>query len=123
MRRSLISFGLAALVFLIWPASALAVTLPPLGTAGNYAVLAGSTVTNTGPSWITGQLGLGAGTSVTGFPPGTVGHQDIANGAAGQAKIDLNTAYTNAAGQGPVTNIPGDLGGHTLVGGVYSSGG
>jgi hypothetical protein len=43
-----------------------------LGTAGSYAVLAGSTVTNTGSSVLTGNLGVWPGTAVTGFfPPGT----------------------------------------------------
>ena len=123
MRRSLISLGLAALVLLIWPATALAATLVPLGTAGNYAVLAGTTVTNTGPTWITGQVGLAPGTSVTGFPPGTSGNQDVANAAAGQAKADLTTGYLNAAGQTPCTSFtPPDLGGRTLVAGTYCSG-
>ena len=121
MRRSVLSLGLAALVILAWPASALAATLVPLGTAGNYAVLASATVTNTGPSWITGQIGLSPGTSVTGFPPGTSGHQDIANSAALQAKIDLTAAYNNAAGQTPFTTLSGDLGGRTLVAGTYRS--
>jgi hypothetical protein len=121
MRRSLMSFGLAALVVLIWPATALAATLPPLGTAGNYAVLAGSTVTNTGPSWITGKVGLSPGTSVTGFPPGISGHRDVANGAAGGAKSGLQTAYTNAQGQVPFTTLSGNLGNRTLVAGTYRS--
>jgi ice-binding like protein len=121
MRRSILSLGLAALVILAWPASALAATLVPLATAGNYAVLASATVTNTGPSWITGQIGLSPGTSVTGFPPGTSGHQDIANSAALQAKIDLTAAYNNAAGQTPFTTLSGDLGGRTLVAGTYRS--
>ncbi len=119
MRRSLVSISLAALVSLIWPATALAATLPPLGTAGNYAVLAGTTVTNTGPSWITGQIGLGPGSSVTGFPPGTSGHQDIADPAAMQAKNDLTTAFFNAAGQAPCTPLSGGLGGQTLVADTY----
>ncbi|HEY4888607.1 MAG TPA: ice-binding family protein [Candidatus Dormibacteraeota bacterium] len=119
MRRSLISFGLAALFVLIWPATGLAATLVPLGTAGNYAVLGAATVTNTGPSWITGEVGLSPGTSVTGFPPGTSGHQDIANGASLQARIDLTNAYNNAAGQVPFTTLSGDLGGRILVAGTY----
>ncbi|MEP6753546.1 MAG: ice-binding family protein [Candidatus Dormiibacterota bacterium] len=119
MRRSLLSVGLAALVVLIWPATAIAATLPPLGTAGNYAVLAGSTITNTGPSWITGKMGLHPGTSIVGFPPGTSGQRDKTNGAALQAKSDLTIAYNNAAGQTPATTLSGNLGNRTLVAGTY----
>ena len=121
MRRSVLTLGLFALFVLLWPATALAATLPPLGTAGNYAVLAGSTVTNTGPSWITGKVGLSPGTSVVGFPPGTSGHRDVANGAAGGAKSGLQTAYTNAQGQVPFTTLSGNLGNRTLVAGTYRS--
>src|SRR5437588_12835742 len=67
--RSGLSLTLAALGVLVWPASALAATDPGLGTAGNFAVLAGTTVTNTGPTWITGELGVAPGSAVTGFPP------------------------------------------------------
>jgi len=102
------------------PASA--ATAVDLGTAYNFAVLAGSTITNTGASVITGDLGLHPGTSVTGFPPGTViGNQHVADAVAGQAKIDLTAAYVNAAGQTPVTTIPTELGGSTLTAGTYDS--
>lgn len=62
---------------------------------------------------------------MTGLPPGgpgTSGHEDIANAAAVQAKIDLTTAYNNAAGAGPCTSVGAALGGLTLVPGVYCAG-
>lgn len=123
MRRSVISVGLAALIVLMWPATALAATLVPLATAGNYAVLAGTTVTNSGPgSWVTGQMGLSPGSSITGFPPSTSGHQDVANPAAVAAKNDLTAAFTQASGQGPCTAEGVNLGGLTLTPGVYCNG-
>ncbi|MEU4836537.1 ice-binding family protein, partial [Streptosporangium sp. NPDC023615] len=68
-----------------------------LGTAGAFAVLAASTVTSTGPTVLTGDLGLSPGTSVTGFPPGTViGTVYAADATAAQAQADLTTAYNDA---------------------------
>ena len=122
MRRTLLSSGLAALVFLIWPASALAATDPGLGGAGNFAVLAGTTVTNTGPSWITGEVGVAPGSAITGFPPGTSGPQHKGDSVATTAQTNLTAAYTNAAAQ-PCpgsNNFTGvNLGGKNLVPGVY----
>ncbi|MFH0831014.1 MAG: ice-binding family protein, partial [Parcubacteria group bacterium] len=80
------------------------------------------TITNTGASVITGDLGLHPGTSVTGFPPGTLnGNQHVANAVAAQAQIDLTAAYVNAAGQTPITTVPTELGGTTLTPGSYDS--
>jgi len=94
-----------------------------LGTAGNFAVLAGSTVTNTGPSVISGSVGLAPGSAVTGFPPGIVlaGTTQVANGVALQAKNDLVTAYNDAAGRSSTQTVSGDLAGRTLTPGVYTS--
>jgi hypothetical protein len=122
MRRSVLSVSLAALVTLIWPATALAATDPGLGGAGAFAVLAGTTVTNTGPSWITGELGVAPGSAVTGFPPGTSGVQHKGDSVATTAQTNLTAAYTNAAAQPcPGTNnFTGvNLGGKNLVPGVY----
>jgi hypothetical protein len=97
-------------------------TSVPLGTTFSFGVLAASTVTNTGPTVVNGNVGLSPGTSVTGFPPGTVnGTFYVANAVSGQAQSDLTTAYNNAAGQGPTTPIVADLGGQTLTAGVYNS--
>jgi type VI secretion system secreted protein VgrG len=104
------------------PAPARAQTAPSLGSAQSYAVLAGSTVTNTGPSVIGGDLGLSPGTSVTGFPPGVVsgGAIHAADGAALSAQNSLTTAYNSLAGQSCTQDLTGqDLGGKALTPGVY----
>ena len=94
----------------------------PLGTANSFAILAGSTITNTGSSVITGDLGLSPGTSVTGFPPGIVnGTQHITDAVAAQAQADLTTAYNNAAGQTPVSRVATELGTTTKDAGIYDS--
>src|SRR4028119_1019372 len=63
----------------------------PLNTAQNFGVLGGSAVTNTGPSVVTGDVGVSPGVSVTGFPPGTVvgGTIHAGNATAAQAQSDL----------------------------------
>jgi uncharacterized repeat protein (TIGR01451 family) len=95
-----------------------------LGSAGTFTALAGSTVTNTGPTIVNGDVGVSAGSAVTGFPPGTVvgGAIHAADGPAALAQLDLTTAYNNAAGRNvaPVT-VAGDLGGLTLAPGLYKS--
>ena len=105
------------------PATASAIgTSVGLGRADSYAVLAGETITNTGPTVITGDLGLHPGSAVTGFPPGLVsGTQHVTDAAARRAKIDLVTAYDDAANQATDFASPPDIGGLTLVPGVYTS--
>ncbi len=94
-----------------------------LGTAANFAVLAGQTITNTGPTTITGSVGLAPGSSVTGFASVTLhGAKNIASATAIKAQNDLTTAYNDAAGRTPKTAVPVELGGKTLKAGVYSSG-
>ena len=94
-----------------------------LRSAAPYAVLAGSTVTNSNGTTVNGDLGVSAGTSVTGFPPGVVnGSINAGNSAAAQAQLDLTTAYNDAKGR--TTNaisLPGNLGGLTLTPGLYAN--
>ena len=109
-------------LFFYGVAPTFAQTAPSLGSAQSYAVLGGSTVTNTGPSVIGGDLGLSPGTAVTGFPPGVVtgGAIHAADAAALSAQNSLTTAYNSAAGQSCTQDLTGqDLGAKTLTPGVY----
>jgi hypothetical protein len=94
---------------------------PPLGVASTFGVVGASTVTNTGPTVVNGDLGLSPGTSVTGFPPGIVnGTIHIADAVALAAQNDITTAYNLLAGQACNVNLTGiDLGGLTLTPGAY----
>jgi type VI secretion system secreted protein VgrG len=95
--------------------------LPSLGTAENFAVLAGSTATNTGSTIVTGDLGVWPGTEVTGFPPGIVNGTIYPGGAvAQQAQSDVTVAYNDVAGRACNVDLSGtDLGGLTLTEAVY----
>lgn len=95
-----------------------------LGAAKDLAVLAGSGITSTGATIITGDMGLSPGTSIGGFPPGILnGTQHINDAIANQAKLDLTAAYNDVAGR-TATNIvtlSGNIGGLTLTPGLYKS--
>lgn len=94
-----------------------------LGTAQNFAVLGGSTVTNTGPSIISGgSVGVAPGSAITGFPPGVIvgGTIHAGDAVALQAHNDTITSYNVLAGLAPTQDLTGqDLGGKTLLPGVY----
>jgi hypothetical protein len=92
-----------------------------LGTAQSYAVLGASTVTNTGPSVLTGDLGLSPGTAITGFPLGTrTGTTHAADAAALQAQNDVTTQYNALVAAACTQDLTGqNLGGKTLTAGVY----
>lgn len=97
-----------------------------LGSAGTYGALGASTVTNTGSTVITGNLGLSPGTAITGFTaidsgPGLfTGTANIANALASQAQLDALTAYNTLASLSSSFDLTGqDLGGMVLTPGVY----
>jgi hypothetical protein len=105
--------------------AAVAATAPVnLGAATTFAVLAGSTITNTGSSVVSGDIGLYPGTSYTGGAPlltQSSGVVDLTNSAALAAQSDATAAYIDAAARTPFSTVAADLGGTTLTPGVYSS--
>lgn len=109
---------------LVVPAIGLAAAPPPLRTAANYALIANTTITNTGVTLVAGSLAL-VGPSATGFGPGVgviTGTSDIGNAAADRAEADVLIAHNAATGSAPVTEMAGDLGDRTLFPGVYHIG-
>jgi len=121
MSKHLLALTIAAIAVMGARTEAATVTL---GTAGNYGVLAGTTVTNTGPTVVNnGDVGVSPGSAITGFPPGLVVTPFSAHAADAstlQAQLDLTTAYNVAAGLAPTQDLTGqNLGGLTLLPGVY----
>ena len=139
MKVLLTSFALASVVFITAckkddPAPAPdAVVIPvqttvhatvALGSASGIAVLAGSSITSTGATVITGDLGLSPGSSIGGFPPGILnGTLRVNDEIATQAKLDLTTAYNDVAGKTStdIVTLSGNIGGLTLTPGLYKS--
>ena len=95
-----------------------------LGSAGAFAALAGSTVTNTGPTSITGDLGVSPSTAITGFPPGVlIGTRHAGDPTAATANDDLTTAFNEVAVRMLCAQtVTGNTGGLTLTPGLYTSG-
>jgi len=127
MRRSchrLLAAGFVIAGLTAMSAGSASAAQPPvgLGSATGFAVLAGSTVTNTGSSVIAGDVGLSPGSAIVGFPPGVVqppGTIRATDAVAALAQLDLTAAYDDAASRIPLTATPADLAGLTLVAGVY----
>ncbi len=114
-----IAVGIAALLPAV---TATAADSAVLGAASSFAVLGSSTVTNNGPSVISGELGVSPGLAVSGFPPGIVVGGTIHQGdaVAARAQASAGTASTALAGRACDMDLTGqDLGGLTLTPGVY----
>ena len=121
MKKVLFVICMLSMGSLAWAQSA-----PPLASAQSFAVLGASTVTNTGPTIITGDLGVSPGTSITGFPPGTVtgGSIHAGDATAATAQADAHTAYAALVAEPCGTNLTGQTLGTspaavTLSPGVY----
>jgi hypothetical protein len=115
-----LAVGMSFAVLWNHPAPAAAATAPALGQAAGFGVLAGASVVNSGPTIVTGDVGVHPGATVSGFLSGIViGTIHTADGTAATAQTDLTTAYNNLAGQPCDASITTDLAGSTLVPGVY----
>ena len=132
MTAAFATLGLAVFA----PASSVHAQAPVLGTVKSFAVLGGSTVTNTGPTVLTGtaanpgSLGVSPGSAITGFfavdggpgiltgPGATI---NLNNAVATQAQIDLVTAFNTLTSRPATVDLTGqNLGGLTLIPGVYN---
>ena len=110
-------------VFVFFISTAFAQQEPvQIGETKNFAILAGSTITNTGSTVVYGDIGLFPGTSFTGSANIVLdGKIYLTDTDASKAKDALVSAYNDAAGRTPVTIIATELGGQTLLPGVYAS--
>lgn len=131
-RNSMVTgLGVIIAVGMLWQAgaaqAATAIDGPvDLGTSAAFGVLGASTVTNTGPSVVTGDVGVSPGTAITGFtgaPNGSyTGALHQTDATAGGAQSDLTTAYNTAAGLTPTRSGVAELDGLSLSPGVYAGG-
>jgi tetrahydromethanopterin S-methyltransferase subunit B len=103
------------------PCAQLGVTL---GRVSTFAILAGSTIVNTGSTLITGDIGVSPSDAIVGFPPGNYSGTAYWSNTvdAAQAMENLTVAYNDAAGRTlcPVS-VSGNIGGQTLAPGLYKS--
>ncbi len=87
-----------------------------------YAIIAASTTTNVGASTINGNIAVAPGLATTGYESATVhGVTYLGDTAQGQqAQADLLTQYTSLNIRPADRTLDAELGGTTLVSGVYN---
>jgi len=91
-----------------------------LGTASAFAVLTAGGVTNSGPTAVSGDIGVGAASTVVGFPPGTVtGTTHVGGQTVTQALADRNAAFAEVNSRAATSQFSGDLIGRTFRHGVH----
>jgi hypothetical protein len=127
MRRALAGLLAAVALSIATSTFAFAAGQPPvnLGTSSTYGVLARRLITNVGTTYVTGDLG----THNVSMPEPSIivsGTRNQGNPAGQQAVVDLEAAIVDAAGRGPATTLlssggNGNLGGRTLLPGVYEN--
>lgn len=96
-------------------------TLAPINlrSVASFSVF-GGTISNTGPSQLTGSAGTSPGTGGVAFPPGKLtGELHLGDDVAAQALIDLRAAYDQTAALPGTAEVNGDLAGTTFAAGVY----
>ena len=95
----------------------------PLGSACSFGILGATpSVTSSGPTNVTGDVGIWPAASIVGFPPGTLtGAKHAGDAVAQTAQGDLTTAYNYAAAAAGGAVLPADIGGETLAPGVYKT--
>ena len=133
--KHFVAFSIAAVLFLVAISTSLSIGSSAaqsrvlLGTTSTFVVLAGEGITNTGPTSASGTAGADFGSADTTSFTGeaqvtTTGVKYTAvpiDPVVAQAKLDLVTAYDDAAGRTPFITVPTELGGTTLTEGVYRS--
>ena len=112
-------FGVATIIVAADPATPIA----NLRTAAVNGIMAGTAVTCVTGGTISANVSVSPGNTLTGFGPCVItGVRHLGDAVALQAQNDLTSAYNTLAGLPCDAAIVADLGGTTLLPGVYCTG-